>query len=130
MRVLKFGGTSVGSPERMRQVADIIHDGHRKVVVLSAVSGTTNQLVELTRCLYRSDVAQYNMLLAQLEEKYVEFVEELFQDATLKQQAHEIIVSHFNHLDAFSRDMFTLYERTSYSGAGRTDFYRFVSTVV
>ena len=118
MRVLKFGGTSVGSPDRMRQVADIINDGEQKIVVLSAVSGTTNKLVELTKCLYKSDVANFNMLLAQMEEEYIHFVEELYKDAAKQKQAIEIIVSHFNHLDAFSKDMFTIYEERAILAQG------------
>ena len=46
MKILKFGGTSVGSPQRMKDVCKLIHDGEQKIVVLSAMSGTTNSLVE------------------------------------------------------------------------------------
>lgn len=48
MKVLKFGGTSVGSIENMSNVKTIINDGHKKIVVLSAMSGTTNQLVAIS----------------------------------------------------------------------------------
>jgi aspartate kinase len=51
MKVLKFGGTSVGSPENMRVVMKLIADGEQKVVVLSAMSGTTNSLVEISNYL-------------------------------------------------------------------------------
>ena len=118
MRVLKFGGTSVGAPERMRQVASIISDGEQKIVVLSAVSGTTNKLVELSKYLYQSDVAKFNMLLAQMEEEYIEFVDNLYKDESKRKQAHEVIVSHFNHLDAFSKDMFTIYEERAILAQG------------
>lgn len=47
MKILKFGGTSVGSPQRMKDVCQLITDGERKIVVLSAMSGTTNSLVEI-----------------------------------------------------------------------------------
>ena len=47
MKVLKFGGTSVGSPERMKNVAKLIHNGEKNIIVLSAMSGTTNSLVEI-----------------------------------------------------------------------------------
>ena len=49
MKVLKFGGTSVGSAQRMKDVAKLICDGEQKIVVLSAMSGTTNTLVEISR---------------------------------------------------------------------------------
>ncbi|MBQ1652313.1 MAG: aspartate kinase, partial [Bacteroidales bacterium] len=48
MKVLKFGGTSVGSPERMKNVSKLITDGNKQIVVLSAMSGTTNNLVEIS----------------------------------------------------------------------------------
>ena len=54
MKVLKFGGTSVGSPERMKDVCQLFTaDGEQKVVVLSAMSGTTNSLVEISDYLYK-----------------------------------------------------------------------------
>jgi len=56
MKVYKFGGTSVGSPENMRSVMEIITaDGEPKIVVLSAMSGTTNSLVEISNKLYAGD---------------------------------------------------------------------------
>ena len=53
MKVLKFGGTSVGSAQRMKEVAKLITDGEQKIVVLSAMSGTTNTLVEISDYLYK-----------------------------------------------------------------------------
>lgn len=55
MKVLKFGGTSVGSPERMKNVVKLITDGEQKIVVLSAMSGTTNSLVEISDYLYKKN---------------------------------------------------------------------------
>ena len=55
MKVLKFGGTSVGSPQRIQEVAKLISADQPKIVVLSAMSGTTNTLVDITNYLYRND---------------------------------------------------------------------------
>ena len=55
MKVLKFGGTSVGSAQRMKEVAKLIMDRERKIVVLSAMSGTTNTLVEISDYLYKKN---------------------------------------------------------------------------
>lgn len=55
MKVLKFGGTSVGSADRIRAVAGLIDNGEPQIVVLSAMSGTTNTLVEISNCLYRNE---------------------------------------------------------------------------
>ncbi len=74
MIVMKFGGTSVGSPQRMREVAELIHDGQPKVVVLSAVAGTTNKLVDLASCLYQGDQACALDRLEMLFGAYQEFV--------------------------------------------------------
>lgn len=57
MKILKFGGTSVGKPERMKSIAEITNDGEAKIVVLSAVSGTTNALVEIGEQLSKGDKA-------------------------------------------------------------------------
>lgn len=77
MKVLKFGGTSVGSPERMRNVASLITPGHRNVVVLSAMSGTTNSLVEIAEYLYKSNVPGAQETLNGLRSKYEGVVAEL-----------------------------------------------------
>jgi len=53
MKILKFGGTSVGSADRMKEVADLVTHPGRKIVVLSAMSGTTNNLVEIANYLYK-----------------------------------------------------------------------------
>lgn len=55
MKILKFGGTSVGSPERMKKLLDIIDPSEEQIVVLSAVSGTTNSLVEISAKLLKED---------------------------------------------------------------------------
>ena len=55
MKVLKFGGTSVGSPQNMRMVMELITNGEQKLVVLSAMSGTTNSLVEISKHLYNNE---------------------------------------------------------------------------
>ena len=62
MKVLKFGGTSVGSAQRMKEVAKLITDGEQKIVVLSAMSGTTNTLVEISDYLYKKNPVSYTHL--------------------------------------------------------------------
>lgn len=79
MQVLKFGGTSVGSPARMREVAELIDNSERKVVVLSAVSGTTNKLVALAGCLLRGDRDEARERWEALRTEYTAFIEELLE---------------------------------------------------
>ena len=67
MKVLKFGGTSVGSAQRMKEVAKLITDGEQKIVVLSAMSGTTNTLVEISDYLYKKNPEGANEIINRLE---------------------------------------------------------------
>jgi len=99
MKVYKFGGTSVGSPENMRSVMDIITaDGEPKIVVLSAMSGTTNALVEISNKLYAADKEAAKQLIAALKEKYVKVVDELYKTETYKAEGTNVIEEHFGLL--------------------------------
>ncbi|NMM46883.1 aspartate kinase [Marinigracilibium pacificum] len=101
MKILKFGGTSVGSPERMNQVASIISsDDEPKVVVLSAVSGTTNSLVQLGEYLKSGDKNSARTLVDELKAKYDAFVDELLQSDELKAKGKSIIDEHFTLLSS------------------------------
>ncbi|MBT9394546.1 aspartate kinase [Hymenobacter sp. NST-14] len=79
MKILKFGGTSVGSAQRMREVAELIHAPHlaRRIVVLSAMSGTTNALVEIAGLLYGGDAAAAEARIRFLQQRYHEVAREL-----------------------------------------------------
>ena len=77
MKVLKFGGTSVGSPARMKALLDIINPAERQVVVLSAVSGTTNSLVEIGQAYLAGDKKKAAQLITILKDKYEIFIKEL-----------------------------------------------------
>lgn len=79
MKVLKFGGTSVGSAQRMKEVAKLITDGEQKIVVLSAMSGTTNTLVEISDYLYKKNPEGANEIINKLEAKYKQHIDELLQ---------------------------------------------------
>lgn len=91
MKVLKFGGTSVGSPENMRMVMKIITDGEQKMVVLSAMSGTTNSLVEISKNLYNKDISKAKELIAGLRDKYDKVVDELYIADKFKKKGIEVL---------------------------------------
>ena len=78
MKVLKFGGTSVGSPENMRAVMELVCDGEQKIIVLSAMSGTTNSLVEISNFLYKKNKDTARIFIGKLEDKYKKVVNELY----------------------------------------------------
>ena len=109
MKVLKFGGTSVGSAQRMKDVAKLIQ-GERNIIVLSAMSGTTNSLVEISDYLYKKNPDGANEVINKLAQKYYGHVEELYSTDEYKQKAKELIKQHFDHIRTFTKDLFTLFE--------------------
>ena len=110
MKVLKFGGTSVGSAQRMKEVAKLITDGEQKIVVLSAMSGTTNTLVEISDYLYKKNPEGANEIINKLESKYKQHVDELFATQEYKQKGLEVVKSHFDYIRSYTKDLFTLFE--------------------
>ena len=110
MKVLKFGGTSVGSAQRMKNVAGLICDGSQKIVVLSAMSGTTNTLVEISDYLYKKNPDGANEVINALERKYQQVIDELFETETYKQQALDAIKTNFDTMRSFTKDLFTMFE--------------------
>jgi len=110
MKVLKFGGTSVGSPERMKKLLDIIDANERQIVVLSAVSGTTNSLVEIGQAYLAGDKTRAAELIKTLKDKYEIFIKELFAKAEYLSQGKEVIDYHFGLLSGLANDYFTAIE--------------------
>src|SRR5690606_19148625 len=110
MKVLKFGGTSVGSPERMKKLLDIVNPSERQIVVLSAVSGTTNSLVEISQAYLANEKAKAAELIKVLKDKYEIFIKELFAEAAFQAKGKEIIDYHFDLISSFSNDLFTSVE--------------------
>ncbi|PZP51716.1 MAG: aspartate kinase [Pseudopedobacter saltans] len=99
MKVMKFGGTSVGKPERMFQVADLITaDQEPKIVVLSALSGTTNSLVQIGDKLASYDKEGAELVINTLFEHYKKFIHELLKTEEYRQKALSVIGEHFEFL--------------------------------
>ena len=118
MKVLKFGGTSVGSASRMKEVADLVCNGQQNVVVLSAMSGTTNSLVEIANYLYKKNHDGANELINTLEQKYYASVKELYVTDAYKQKGKELIEFHFDYIKSFTIDMFTAFEEKAILAQG------------
>ena len=110
MKVLKFGGTSVGSAQRMKDVAKLICDGNQKIVVLSAMSGTTNSLVEISDYLYKKNHDGANEVINRLIDKYTGVVNELYSTNEYKEKGHELVMSYLNYIRSLVKEMFTLFE--------------------
>jgi aspartate kinase len=108
MKVMKFGGTSVGKPERMQEVAQLItKDNERKIVVLSALSGTTNALVEISNNLSNGDRAAAKQVIEKLHEHYKSFILQLLVSDLARNKANEIINEHFEFLYIILRISFS-----------------------
>ena len=118
MKVLKFGGTSVGSAARMRDVAKLICDGEQKIVVLSAMSGTTNSLVEIADYFYKNNTSGALERVNALEQKYSNVIDELYTTDEAKSEAKTIIKSLFEYLRSFSKSVFTLFEEKAILAQG------------
>lgn len=111
MKVLKFGGTSVGSATRMKEVASLICDGDQKIVVLSAMSGTTNTLVEIADYLYKKNPVSANEVINKMEQKYAAVVDELYSKVETKVEANNILKVHFDLLRKFTQNnVFLLFD--------------------
>src|SRR5215203_3136274 len=99
MKVMKFGGTSVGKPERMHQVASLVtRDNEPKIVVLSALSGTTNALVEIGDSIAKGDRELAKQQINKLEQHYNAFIKELVKKDEALQKAGAIVSEHFEFL--------------------------------
>jgi aspartate kinase len=99
MKVMKFGGTSVGRPERMDQVSQLIsRDKESKIVVLSALSGTTNALVEIGYSVASGDRDQASRQIGKLEAHYQSFIKDLVKKESLLAKARAIVTEHFEFL--------------------------------
>lgn len=108
MKVMKFGGTSVGKPERMHQVSQLItRDTEPKIVVLSALSGTTNSLVEISNSLALGDRSAAKQKIDKLEAHYQSFVNELLLKEATRAKGFAVVSEHFEFLNIILRISFS-----------------------
>lgn len=98
MKVLKFGGTSVGSIENIKRVKEIITDGTKKIVVLSAMSGTTNALVAISELIKKNNIEEAIQNIKSLKEKYILVLDELIEASSLKQDVSNYVNQVFDFL--------------------------------
>lgn len=116
---MKFGGTSVGSPNRMKNVASLITaSGEPTFVVLSAMSGTTNSLVEVADYLYKKNPEGANEVINKLEKQYAKHVDELLADPQHREKLRAFLVDEFNYLRSFTKDLFTSFEEKTIVAQG------------
>lgn len=118
MKVLKFGGTSVGSAERIKNVSSLINDGEKKIVVLSAMSGTTNSLVEISDYYHKGNTDSAIELINKLEQKYFAVIKELLTTDTAKNEAKAVLKEQIDTIRGFVGKDFSLNEEKSILARG------------
>ena len=119
MKVMKFGGTSVGTPQRMKDVTKLVtKSGEPVFVVLSAMSGTTNSLIEISDYLYKKNTDGANEVINRLEAKYLKHVDELYSKEETKQVTIEFLREEFSYLRSFTKEIFTSFEEKSIVAQG------------
>ena len=107
MKVLKFGGTSLGTAQRMKDVAKFLCDGNKKIVVFSAMSGTTNSLVEISDYFYKRNHTHAIEVINYLSKKYADVIDELYSTDEYRAKANEHVSSILNYIRSFVKDQFT-----------------------
>ena len=119
MKVLKFGGTSVGSPQRMKEVCNLVlEDGQQKLVVLSAMSGTTNSLVEISQYLYSGNEDGAADVINKLHRKYLGHLPELYSTEEKREDVKAFINEKFEFLHSFSKENFSEVEEKTILAQG------------
>lgn len=108
MKVQKFGGTSVGSAQRIKDVASLISSFPGKnIIVLSAMSGTTNSLLEISGEIKNGNVEKALSLIKKLEEKYFDVISELYSSEEKKKEALQIIKEIFGEIRRLANQRYT-----------------------
>ena len=118
MKVLKFGGTSVGSAERMHKLTKLVVNDEPKIVVLSAMSGTTNALLDIANALDQKDITLSNSLINTLEAKYNNEITRLYSTKEGLEKGGNLIKFHFDHIRSFTLDVFTVNEEKAILAQG------------
>ena len=104
---MKFGGTSVGTPDRMKALIPLIDHAEKKIVVLSAMAGTTNSLVEITDLLYADNINEASAKIEELKVKYKSIVDNLYATDAFRREGYELIKTNFDYITTFTLRVFT-----------------------
>jgi aspartate kinase len=118
MKVLKFGGTSVGSAERMKHVAKLVTDDTHKIVVLSAVSGTTNSLVAIGDQFSKENKSEARKMIEELEGKYYVLTKELYSTEEFLDKGNAVVQEHFNFMKSFAVQVYNIFQERALLAQG------------
>ncbi len=106
MKVFKFGGTSVGTVETMHTVMELIADGEQKLIVLSAMSGTTNNLVEISDYLAKKNKESALSVISAMEKKYYSVVFDLYKTNEKKESGKKVLEERFEVIKSYTSGVF------------------------
>lgn len=118
MKVLKFGGTSIGSSDMIKKVAELVSDDTEKIVVLSAMASSTNKIVKIAENLYQKKNEFAVRLIDAFESEYYKVINELFTTSEYLAKGRELIKYHFDFIRSFTQDLFTIYEEKAILAQG------------
>jgi aspartate kinase len=110
MKVVKFGGTSISSASKMKEVVRLVNDGEKKMVVFSAFSGMTNSLLEIADYLYKKNIDGANEIINQLQQRYARLITEVYSTDTIREESEEVLNNIFAVIRSYTNDLFTLFE--------------------
>jgi len=110
MKVMKFGGTSIGTSQRIKNVVDLIRDGDQKIVVLSALSGTTNALIHINDLYYAGEKDKAAIAIEELERIYQEHANNLFESTINKKETLCYFKLTFSLIRSFANKPFSMCE--------------------
>lgn len=118
MLIQKFGGTSVGNSQKIKNLVPLVVNMIPKIVVLSAMSGTTNALVEINNALYAKNTILAKKLISDLKKKYDREIAELYNGPKFLNKGQELIHNHFEYISGFTLDIFTTNEEKAILAQG------------
>ena len=107
---MKFGGTSVGTAERMKHVASLIQDGERNIVVISAMGSTTNVLVDIANCFYHKEPDEAKRILEQMRQADAAEIDKLYDSPETKDKALALINQCLDTVWSFAKGPFTVFD--------------------
>jgi aspartate kinase len=118
MKVLKFGGASVNSADKIKEIAALIRKENGNIIVLSAFEGMTNTLIEIAEHLYKKNPDEANEIINQMENKYLTLISNLYATKEFQQSAEDVLKKHFNIIRSFTKDLFSLSEEKTILAQG------------
>lgn len=118
MKVLKFGGSTLGSVAKIKVVAALIQKENKNFIVISAFAGMTNTLIEIADYLYKKKTEEANETINRLEGKCMERIFELYATQEYKELAKELLEKHFNDIRSFTKVVFSMFEEKAILAQG------------